>query len=318
MTPRVSVLITTYNRERYVGDAIDSVLGQTFSDFELIVCDNCSADGTLAIAREFERRDPRVRVLVNERNLGQFGNRNRAASHARAPLIKYHDSDDIMYPHCLATMVPALEAAPEAAFAMSTGWCWPGGPCPMVSSPRLSYQREFLGLGLFMCGPACGLFRTLVFRDLGGFPDVGVHGDHLFWLKACARYTALLLPADLFWYRSHPGQLFSQPAALRDYADVAGHVWAALHDPGCPLEGDDLAQARRNQAFTVAKQTWRDLRARRFEIARRRLAHSGMSVTDWVRYLRPPRRNALAGTPLDRDGEYLVPRWPSGPSGEHP
>ncbi len=311
MTPRVSVLLTTYNRERYVADAIESVLAQTFACFELIICDDCSTDGTLAIAREYERRDPRVRVLVNERNLGQFGNRNGAASHARAPLLKYHDSDDVMYPHCLATMVPPLEAATEAGFAMSSGWCWPGGPSPILSTPRLSYQREFLGYGLFMCGPASGLFRTSVFHELGGFPDVGVHGDHVFWLKACARYTALLLPADLFWYRSHQGQELQRPGALREYAEVPGHVWAALNDRGCPLTGAELEQAKRNQAFTVAKQTWRDVQAHRFSIARRRLACSRMRVSDWMRYLRRPKRSGLAGTPLDAHGEYLVPRWPS-------
>src|SRR5262249_21757694 len=104
----VSVLVTSYNRERYIGASIESVLAQTFGDFELLVTDNCSTDHTLDVARGYERVDRRVRVVVNERNLGQFGNRNRAAELARAALIKYHDSDDVMYPHCLAAMVAPM------------------------------------------------------------------------------------------------------------------------------------------------------------------------------------------------------------------
>ena len=184
--PAVSVLMTAFNRERYVAEAIESVLGQTFEDFELVVVDDASHDRTVDIARKYEA-DPRVRVVVNERNLGDYPNRNRAAALARGAFIKFHDSDDVMYPHCLAAMVEPLRAEPGAALALSSGWHWPGGPCPMLLTPRLAYQREFLGQGLFMCGPAGALIRTDVFRSLGGFPERGAASDYVFWLKACAR-----------------------------------------------------------------------------------------------------------------------------------
>ena len=110
--PAVSVLMTAYNREQYIAAAIESVLAQTFADFELIVVDDGSADDTVAAARSYEA-DPRVRVVVNERNLGDYPNRNRAAGLARGRFLKYHDSDDVMYPHCLATMLPlARRGAP--------------------------------------------------------------------------------------------------------------------------------------------------------------------------------------------------------------
>src|SRR5438128_1106653 len=181
--PAVSVLMTAFNRERYVAEAIASVLGQTFEDFELVVVDDASHDRTVDIARKYEA-DPRVRVVVNERNLGDYPNRNRAAALARGAFIKFHDSDDVMYPHCLAAMVEPLRAEPGAALALSSGWHWPGGPCPMLLTPRLAYQREFLGQGLFMCGPAGALIRTDVFRALGGFPERGVASDYVFWVKA--------------------------------------------------------------------------------------------------------------------------------------
>src|SRR5262249_23558181 len=143
--PSVSVLMTAYNREAFIAEAIDSVLAQTFSDFELIVSDDGSHDGTVRIAGEYARRDPRVRGSMNATTLGDYPNRRHAASLARGAYLKYHDSDDVMYPHCLETMVRALEKEPSAAFALSGSQHWPGGPCPMLLTPRLAYEREFLG-----------------------------------------------------------------------------------------------------------------------------------------------------------------------------
>src|SRR4029077_967737 len=150
--PLVSVLMTAYNRAAFIDSSIQSVLGQTLADFELLIVDDQSTDGTLEIARQYERRDCRVRVVVNERNLGDYGNRNRAAELARGSFLKYHDSDDLMYPHCLSVMVPMLQSEPRAGFGLTAGRLWPGGPCPMLLTPRMAYQREFLGEGLFMCG----------------------------------------------------------------------------------------------------------------------------------------------------------------------
>src|SRR3954452_11951093 len=225
-SPMVSVLLTAYNRERYIRAAIESVLAQTFTDFELIVSDDRSHDATVTAAEEYARRDPRVRVVVNERNLGDYPNRRQAASLARGTYLKFHDSDDIMYPHCLDTMVRALEGEPSAAFALSGSHHWPGGPCPMLLTPKLAYEREFLGSGLFHLGPAAALFRADAFRDLGGFPTAGVASDYLFWLDACAKANVLLVSADLFYYRIHPGQELCDPRAEAEYARAGRAAWA--------------------------------------------------------------------------------------------
>ena len=111
--------MTAYNRASFIASSIESVLAQTFAGFELIIVDDCSTDGTLDIARQYERLDPRVRVVVNERNLGDYGNRNHAATFVSAPLFKYHDSDDLMYPHCLQVMVSMMDAEPRAGFAIN-------------------------------------------------------------------------------------------------------------------------------------------------------------------------------------------------------
>jgi glycosyltransferase involved in cell wall biosynthesis len=303
--PKVTVITTAYNREKYIAQAIESVLAQTFTDFELIVVDDCSRDSTVAIAQSYTT-DPRVRVIVNDHNLGDYPNRNQAVKYVRGIFFKYHDSDDIMYPYCLEVMVRALESEPRAGFAMSSGRHWPGGPCPMLSTPRMSFQREFLGSGMFGMGPGIGLFRTAVFRELGAFPEAGPHSDFLFWLHACARVNVLLVPADLLWYRVHSEQ---EPHTPFERAATYVKVWQALTSPNCPLAEIDLAQAKRNWVFVVTKEIISAVLRGHWRLALYSIRASGIPVLEWIRYLRQPCRSAFAGTPLDENGEYLIPEF---------
>jgi glycosyltransferase involved in cell wall biosynthesis len=296
--PGVSVLLTSYNRERYIAAAIESVLAQTYADFELLICDDRSTDGTGAIADEYARRDARIRLSVNERNLGQFENRRHVASLARGTYLKYHDSDDFMYPHCLETMVRSLEREPRAAFALSGSQHWPGGPCPMLLTPKLAYEREFLGSGLFHLGPSGALFRTDAFRQLGGFPTAGVASDYLFWLEACAKMNVVLVSADLFYYRIHAGQELSKTCAQAEYARAARVAWEKLHASDCPLDDAAREQAKRNFVYVQARGIVRWLRRGNFAAAVAILRHAGLGPAVWLRYLRRPRRTNIAGTPL--------------------
>jgi len=224
------------------------------------------------------------------------------ASLARGRFLKYHDSDDVMYPHCLATMVEPLEAEPRAAFALSGARSWPGGPCPMLLTPRLAYEREFLGSGLFQQGPASALFRAEAFRALGGFPEVNYAGDYLFWLRACATVNVLLVPGDLFYYRIHSAQEAASPANDLALARASAEAWRMLHSTACPLSGEALEIGRQNFVFTQARGIFRNLRRRRFRSAADIALHCGLGVRDWASYLRPPRRNSAAGTPLTGNG----------------
>jgi hypothetical protein len=298
-SPLVSVLLTAYNREAFIAESIESVLAQTLTDFELIVSDDRSSDGTVAIANDYARRDSRVRVSLNETNLGDYRNRNQVASLARGQFLKYHDSDDVMYRHCLAVMVEALAAEPRAGFAMSSSRNWSGGPCPMLLTPRLSYEREYLGTGLFQMGPASALFRTEVFRSLGGFPDEGVASDMLFWIHACARVNVLLVPGDLFYYRVHAGQELAKPENTIRYAQARAAAWRMLNSPECPLDPTVLDRAKTNFLWAATRDAYRQIRGGRFGAAAAIVRFIGLGVADWIRYLRPPNRNPNAGTPAE-------------------
>lgn len=116
--PRISIGMPVYNGQDYVAQAIESILGQTFTDLELIICDNASTDATEAICRGFAARDPRVRYHRNPANLGAAPNYRRTFELAQGELFKWAAHDDVIRPEFLASCVAALDAEPDAALCM--------------------------------------------------------------------------------------------------------------------------------------------------------------------------------------------------------
>ena len=111
--PRVTVLIPVFNRERFVDEAIQSVLAQDFAAFELLIVDDGSTDGTPDVLREWATRDARIVVVTAPRNLGIPGALNLGLRHARAPYVARLDSDDLMMPRRLAEQAAVLDSEPE-------------------------------------------------------------------------------------------------------------------------------------------------------------------------------------------------------------
>lgn len=115
--PRVSVAVPVYNGERYLGEALESLLAQTFGDFELIICDNASTDGTGEIARSYAAKDRRVRYVRNERNLGLGGNVRRAFELSSGAYFRWHAADDLSGPETLERCVTVLDRQPGVVLA---------------------------------------------------------------------------------------------------------------------------------------------------------------------------------------------------------
>jgi glycosyltransferase involved in cell wall biosynthesis len=113
--PVVSVVMRAFNCGRYIGQAIESILAQTFQDFEIVIVDDASTDGTEAILRAYSQRDERIRVVRNETNQGPVRNMNIGLRHARGEFVAIHDGDDISLPHRLETQVNFLRAHPQIA-----------------------------------------------------------------------------------------------------------------------------------------------------------------------------------------------------------
>ncbi len=111
---KVSVVTPAYNAEKYIGAAIDSILAQTFSEFEFIVIDDCSTDNTWQIIQSYAAKDPRIIAIKNEMNLGIAGNRNKGVGLAQGKYIVWQDADDISVPTRIEKQYQFMEAHPEA------------------------------------------------------------------------------------------------------------------------------------------------------------------------------------------------------------
>lgn len=135
--PRVSIIIPTYNVAPYLATTIESVLGQTFSEIEVVLFDDGSKDDTLRIAEEYAARDPRVKVLRGDHG-GAAAARNSglAASDPRSEFVTFFDSDDVWENHALETLVRALEASLDAPGAH--------GLCRCIDSQGAPYPNDIL------------------------------------------------------------------------------------------------------------------------------------------------------------------------------
>jgi glycosyltransferase involved in cell wall biosynthesis len=139
MTPRVSVCVPAYQSAEHLQETLDSVWGQSFEDFELVVIDDGSADATPEILAA--QADPRLRAFRHTTNVGQVVTVGETIARARAPLVKFLDSDDLLHADCLETMVAALDAHPEAAFAFSRREIFSENP----DDPRVRHWAAELG-----------------------------------------------------------------------------------------------------------------------------------------------------------------------------
>ncbi|MGH7585909.1 MAG: glycosyltransferase family 2 protein [Gemmatimonadales bacterium] len=115
--PRLTVAVPVRNGERYLAAALESLLAQTFSDFVLLIGDNASTDATEEIARRYLGRDPRVRYIRHEVDIGALGNFSDLARRAKTELFRWHSADDLVRPEHTARCVAALDAHPEAVLA---------------------------------------------------------------------------------------------------------------------------------------------------------------------------------------------------------
>lgn len=204
--PLVSVLMTAYNRELYIADAIESVLASTYTNFELIIVDDCSKDKTVAIAKGYAEQDTRIRFYQNEQNLGDYNNRNKAASYAKGKYLKYWDSDDIMYPHCLDVVVRCMEQHPAAGWGLIKPHIEPYAYEPYPICIDKPFEEFINQQGLFSNSPGSSVIRRDVFNQFDGFSGKRYIGDYEFWLKIGQASPLVILPSFLGWTRTHGDQ----------------------------------------------------------------------------------------------------------------
>ena len=247
--PLVSVLMTAYNRQNFIAEAIDSVLASTFTDFELIIVDDGSSDDTVRIAREFERKDRRVKVFENGQNLGDYPNRNQAAAYATGKYLKYVDSDDTIFPDGLRYCVLSMAENPSAEW----GIIYPAKiPRQTLMSPAESIPYHFFTFPFLHCGPGGTILKRDFFFRAGRFPVLyGPANDMYFNLQAAAKGNVLLLQDIFYGYRVHPMQeQTNQFSYLYNYSK---YLKDALENLELPLTSKQInwLQLKRQRRFAV-------------------------------------------------------------------
>jgi glycosyltransferase involved in cell wall biosynthesis len=282
------VLITVFNRERYLAAAVDSVLVQTMQDFEVIIVDDVSTDSSVEIAQNYAAREHRVRFFRNERNLGDYSNRNRAASFAAGKYLKYVDADDLIYPHALAVMVGAMERWPEAGLGLSWNVIDPPQPYPFVSSPREVLREHFLGRSILGVGPSAAIIRRDSFAAVGEFSGRQFVGDTDLWLKLAQSQPVVSLPPALVWWRRHEGQQMSFEEARPDVLAVRYQLECETLESSVLLEPAErrraLGRLRQHHARRLLAL---GLRQRRPLVAWRLFRKSGLGLGGLLRGMRP-------------------------------
>lgn len=202
--PKVTVLIPFHNRAPYLREAIDSLLRQTFTDFELLAVDDGSTDGGAELVAAYS--DPRVRLIRNEGNLGIAATRNRGVAAARGEYLAFLDSDDRALPRRLAHQAAFLDNHPDhAAVGAWIEWIDETGRRTGRIKRKPVSARQIAAERLFRSGieNSTAMARTEILRRYKHREDLELGSDYDLWARIAAEYKLAALPEVLVYRREH-------------------------------------------------------------------------------------------------------------------
>ena len=237
VTTPVSICLPIYNGEAFLTECIESILAQTYGDFELLIVDDGSSDSSAAIAHRYAARDKRVQYHRNERNLGLVANWNRCAALARHDWIKFVFQDDLIAPTCverlmeLATDPPMLVTCRRDFIFDDTvgermqGWylgnqqlideCFASGDLDAEACRRLALSH--MGANLYG-EPTSVLLHRSFFERFGLFRDALIMSCDLeYWIRVSTHTGARYVPETLATFRVHSGATSAHNHALRAF-----------------------------------------------------------------------------------------------------
>ena len=244
-TPRLTIGLPVYNGERYLAEAIDALLGQSYKDFELIISDNASTDGTAEICQRYVRQDARVRYIRQPKNIGLAPNHNVVVEQARGELFKWAANDDLYARELIERCIDALDEHPDVVLAH----CW---TARIDGSGAVTLAYEY---PLNTSSPrAPERFRSLLF-DSGGDDDYGVirtevlrrtamkesyhHADHTIIAELALYGRFYQVPDWLYFRRDHPERAErSSPTMRSRCANMDPRRADRLRHPAVRLYGE--------------------------------------------------------------------------------
>ena len=219
MTPLVSIIMPCYNAERYVAQSIESVLAQTYQNWELLITDDCSTDKSVEIISKYSKNDERINVMVPDEHQGIARTRNMSISRARGRFVAFLDSDDIWYPEKLERQVNYM-LENDLAFTYTSYELidWQGNPKnKTVKDAGVMSYKKYLRNTIICCG------TVVVDREKTGHfatPIIRTSEDMSLWLSIMKRgFDAYPVPGPLHKYRITPG------SASSDKINAACDVW---------------------------------------------------------------------------------------------
>ena len=196
---KVSIVLPTYNGEQYLEAAIESVLAQTYQNWELIIVNDCSADGTANIAKRYERQDPRIRVIHNEENQKLPCSLNIGFRCASGNYLTWTSDDNCYKPGAIEAMVQVLENLPEYGLVYSkVDYILEDEVAAtyQISGPSQLYTENVVG--------ACFLYKREILETVGEYdPDMILVEDYDYWLRISKKYKIFYIQESLYQYRYH-------------------------------------------------------------------------------------------------------------------
>jgi glycosyltransferase involved in cell wall biosynthesis len=227
--PLLSVVMPVHNALPFLSDSIRSILAQTLSDFEFVILDDASTDGSLELLREWSRRDQRIQIYESKNQLGLAGSSNAVVSKARAPIVARMDADDIAHPDRLRKQWDVIASCADIAVVgtLCNGIDATGREVRPRDRWRLVRRSVYIP---FPHGSA--MFRREVFDQVGGYDENSEVGeDQDLFLRMAGLGRVLTLPDVLYSYRYHASNatLINGARAVGENHSHNGNALAAFY-----------------------------------------------------------------------------------------
>ena len=262
--PKVSVMMPVYNGARYIGDAIKSILTQTYGDFELLVLDDGSTDNTLQVIKSFN--DPRIRIIRNDRNIGTVLTRNKGLRECCGEYVAMLDSDDLAYPQRFEKQVNFLNNHLDVGMVGSWVDLINAEGNPLNASWKTDMEAE--EVPVFLLFHNCFSFSAVMLRSVAiprdGFREGYIPSeDYEIWTRIVDSWKSYNLPEILTTYRIHKDSLSKKQSDLQN--DVVDKIVRSqlsklsiqpteeelrLHRTNDTYRGDDV------KGFIIKREKW--------------------------------------------------------------